>query len=139
MLVLTQPLILDGSRQRAEEMKQSSCDNITSAGVQSTLYLQSPMGALEPGGQCTFDQPQPPAWIESDPAAVNKHRSVLVGITFRMKMGCCPPMLKCKRSPLPSLTRYPSMAGGILAVPLVSDQRALLDHHCSCNHIERMK
>lgn len=111
--------------------------NITTAGIQSTLYLQSPMGALEPGGRCTFDRPQPPAWIESDSAAVNKHRSVLFGITFRMKRSCCP--LKCKHSPLPSLTRYPSMAGGILAVPLVSDQTALLDHHCSCKHIETMK
>lgn len=103
----------------------------------STLYLQSPMGALEPGGRCTFDRPQPPAWIESDPAVVNKHQSVLIGIAFRTKRCCC--LLKWKNSPLPSLIRYPSMAGGILAVPLVSDQTALLDLHCSCNHVETMK
>lgn len=75
MLVLTQPLILDGSRQRAEEMKQSSCDNITSTGIRTMLYLQSPTGAPEPGGRCTFDRPQPPAWIESDPAVVSKQVS----------------------------------------------------------------
>lgn len=54
-----------------------------------------------------------------------------------MRRGCCP--LQCKHSPLPSLTRYPSMAAGIPAGPLVSDQTALLDRHCSCKHIETMK
>lgn len=54
-----------------------------------------------------------------------------------MKRSCCP--LKHKPSPLPSPTRYPSMAVGILAVPSVSDQTALLDHHCSCKHKETMK
>lgn len=117
-------------------MKRSSFENVPTAGVQSALYL--PMGALEPGGRCTFDPPQPPALIESDPGGVEKkHWSVLTRITFRMKRGCCP--LKHKHLLLPSPTRYPSMAVGILAVPSVSDQTALLDHHCSCKHKETMK
>lgn len=51
-------------------MKRSSFENVPTAGVQSALYL--PMGALEPGGRCTFDPPQPPALIESDPGGVKK-------------------------------------------------------------------
>lgn len=102
------------------------------------LYLQWPRGAPAPGGLCIFYPPPPPAWIESAPTA--KEQRAVIFFTLALALSyvkwifCSVWFHQIHRRYLPwlFLKHCPSMVEEILAVPLVSDQKALLDPRCSC-------